>query len=197
VRPDFAAWELQAPIRTERLCLRPLGDADVDALVAYRSIPEVCRWVPFEPMDADTVRGRLRTVAWSQFTLAADDDTIILGIEATATGELVGDVMLRLASVEDRTAEIGYVVHPRHAGHGYATEASNGLLRVAFDELGLHRVIARVDAENTDSVRVVARLGMRQEAHFVEGSWFKGRWSDELHFGLLAAEWRARGTSAR
>ena len=40
------------------------------------------------------------------------------------------------------------------------------------------RVIARIDARNLTSTRVVARLGMRQEAHLVENERFKGEWSD-------------------
>ncbi len=46
------------PVRTERLLLRPLTTADVDALVAYRSIPDLCRFVPFPPQNrADIERG--------------------------------------------------------------------------------------------------------------------------------------------
>lgn len=47
------------PIRTERLLLRPLTVSDVDALLAYRSRPDVCRYVPFEPMDRQLIRERL------------------------------------------------------------------------------------------------------------------------------------------
>ena len=56
------------PVRTQRLLLRPLRETDVDALVAYRSLPEVCRWVPFEPMTAEVVRERLHGV-WSRTAL--------------------------------------------------------------------------------------------------------------------------------
>jgi len=64
------------------------------------------------------------------------------------------------------------------------------LLHLAFDDLGLRRVIARLDAENRPSARLAARLGMRQEAHLVQNEWFKGRWSDELDFAVLEHEWR-------
>jgi RimJ/RimL family protein N-acetyltransferase len=36
---------------------------------------------------------------------------------------------------------------------------------------------------------------MRQEAHLVENEWFKGEWTDELDFGLLASEWPSRRLS--
>jgi RimJ/RimL family protein N-acetyltransferase len=186
--------DLAAPIRTSRLLLRALGEPDVAALVAYRSQPEVCRWVPFEPMDADAVRDRLEG-PWAQLALEREGDAVVLGVEVEATGELVGDVMLRWVSVEHRTGEIGYVIHPKHAGQGYATEAAHGLLHTAFDELVLQRVIARVVAANLASARVAVRLGMRQEAHLVESEWFKGAWIDELVFALLEREWRAQHES--
>jgi RimJ/RimL family protein N-acetyltransferase len=181
---------LEDPIRTGRLVLRPLGEGDIPALLSYRSLPDVCRWVPFEPMDAETLRVRVEG-QWSQLTLAKEGDVVILGVEVAATGDLVGDAMLRWSSEEHRSGEVGYVIHPASAGRGYATEAAHALLHVAFDGLRLHRVIARVDARNEASAHVASRLGMREEAHLVENEWFKGGWSDELDFAILEGEWRA------
>jgi RimJ/RimL family protein N-acetyltransferase len=167
-----------------------MTERDVDSIVGYRSIPEVCRYVPFEPMDAATVRERVNGL-WRRRSLEREGDSLFPGVELTATGELIGDLMLRWASGEHRCGELGYVFHPAHSGHGYATEAAHRLLHLAFDELGLHRVIARVDADNHSSARLATRLGMRQEAHLLENEWFKGRWSDELDFAILEHEWRA------
>ena len=66
------------------------------------------------------------------------------------------------------------------------------MLHLAFDQLGLHRVVARVDARNDASQRLAARLGMRREAHLVANEWFKGEWSDEVDFALLEDEWEAQ-----
>jgi RimJ/RimL family protein N-acetyltransferase len=38
---------------------------------------------------------------------------------------------------------------------------------------------------------VLARLGMRREAHLVQNEWIKGEWTDELIYAILADEWRA------
>jgi RimJ/RimL family protein N-acetyltransferase len=66
------------------------------------------------------------------------------------------------------------------------------LLRIGFEEAGLHRVAANADARNAASIRVMEKIGMRREAHFVQGSYEKGEWVDEVEYGILAAEWRAR-----
>jgi RimJ/RimL family protein N-acetyltransferase len=82
-------------------------------------------------------------------------------------------------------------VHPDHQGRGYATEAAAALLELAFDGFGMHRVIGRLEARNTPSARVLEKLGMRREAHFVENELVKGEWQSELVYAVLAAEWAA------
>jgi RimJ/RimL family protein N-acetyltransferase len=107
------------------------------------------------------------------------------------TGALIGDVMLFWRSREHREGEIGYIFHPDHGGQGYATEAARAMLRLGFDEVGLHRIIGRIDARNTASARVLERLGMRREAHFRQNEMVKGEWTDEIVFAILEGEWRA------
>jgi RimJ/RimL family protein N-acetyltransferase len=176
------------PIRTGRLLLRPLTEDDVDALVAYRSIPEVCRYVPFEPMDGDEVRRRLAG-PFATTGLTEEGQSLTLGAVLAETGQLIGDAVLFFHSRTHRAGEIGYILHPDFAGHGYATEAAHALLGLGFDGLGLHRIVARIEERNEASVRVAHRLGMRQEARLVENEWFKGEWSTEIDFAMLAAEW--------
>ena len=95
-------------------------------------------------------------------------------------------------SAEQRTGEIGYVFHPDFHGRGFAAEATIELLRLGFEQLGMHRVIARLDARNTGSANLLKRLGLRQEAHFVRNEFLKGEWTDELVFAMLADEWNQR-----
>lgn len=184
------------PIPTPRLRLRPLTSGDIPALLAYRGDPEVCRYLPFEPMDERVLAHRLATDLGRR-EITAPGQGLTLGIEQAGDGRLVGDVVLFLHSTEHAGGEIGYVLHPGVTGRGYATEASAAVLDLAFGELGLHRVIARMDARNTASTRVAARLGMRREAWFRSNEKFKGTWSDELVFALLDEEWRARRASPR
>jgi RimJ/RimL family protein N-acetyltransferase len=115
-----------------------------------------------------------------------------LAVVLPETGAVIGDVVLFLRSQEHRQGEIGYVFHPDHGGHGYATEAARMMLRLGFEEFGLHRIIGRIDAWNTASARVLERLGMRREAHFAQNKIVRGEWSDEVVYAMLEDEWRAR-----
>ena len=181
---------LEHPVRTERLVLRPIDPVgDVDAIHAYASREDVCRYIPWTPRTREEVAAWLPRRAAT--TIEAPGTGAALAITLAATGELVGDTMIIWSSEEHRTGELGYVVNPAHAGHGYATEAAGAMLAMAFGRLGLRRMVARIDARHPASAAVLRHLGMRQEAVLVENEWFKGAWSTEIDFALLDHEWRS------
>jgi RimJ/RimL family protein N-acetyltransferase len=190
---DFTVPALRPayPVVTDRLLLRPLTERDVEALLAYRALPDVCRYVPFEPMTREAVHERLAT-QWAVTELTDEGQALTLGAELAATGELIGDVILFWHSRTHLGGELGYMLNPDHGGRGYATEAAHAMLRLGFEELGLRRIIARIDERNEPSARVLRRLGLRQEARLVENELFKGEWSTELDFAMLAGEWPHR-----
>ncbi len=179
------------PMLTKRLRLRPFSRGDVDAVYAYRSLPEVAEYLFDLPMSheecAEAVRARTTQIAF-----AGEGDKILLAIERQADNRLIGEVSLIWRSVADQQAEVGYIIHPDAQGQGYATESTGALLAFAFDIVGIHRIYARCDARNLASAKVMQRLGMREEAHFREHTHFKGRWDEELICALLEDEWRAR-----
>ncbi|WP_232304625.1 GNAT family N-acetyltransferase [Microbacterium sp. XT11] len=183
LQPDY-------PIRTERLLLRPITPDDAPAMLAYKSDAESVRYVPYGPLTLADVEERIAT-RWSTTRFEKEGDAVCLALEERRTGRLVGDVVLFWRSESDRAGEVGYILDPRAAGHGYASEAVRALLHVGFDGLGLHRIAARIDERNAASIRVVERLGFRREARLVESEWFKGEWSTLLIYALLEDEWRS------
>ncbi|HEX6149222.1 GNAT family N-acetyltransferase [Nocardioides sp.] len=193
-RPDSARLEPDYPIVTERLLLRPLNrSGDIAAMHAYRSQEEVCRYVPFAPGTLEQMQQRFADPERIRSVIDAEGQVLSLAIERRDTGAMIGDLVLIWDSVTDGHAEVGYVLHPDHAGQGFATEATAALIDLAFDGgLPVHRVSARLDERNEASAAVCRRLGMRHEATYVEGEWFKGEWTTLLIFAVLDQEWRAR-----
>ena len=177
-------------LRTERLTLRPFVADDFDALYSYQSRPDVVRWLYWDARSEVEVQASLELKLEST-GITVEGDVLSLAVVLNGTGELIGDLILHLLSVEHRTAEIGFIVHPDHQGLGYATEAGRVMLRIAFGDLGLHRVIGRAEERNLGSVRVLEKLGMRQEAHLVENERVKGEWQSELVYAILEREWFA------
>ena len=186
----MAGFALTGPIETERLILRAFEPGDFDAVHAMQSNADVARYLYWEPRSEEDSRTSLEKKIAATF-LRAEGDVLSLAGISRSTGELVADVVLVWVSAEHRQGEVGYIVPPQHEGHGYATEATRPLLRIAFDDLGLHRVVGRVEARNAGSARVLEKLGMRREAHLVENEWVKGEWQSELIYAILDREWRS------
>jgi RimJ/RimL family protein N-acetyltransferase len=178
------------PLETDHLVLRPFEEGDLDALLAIYEREDVARFLYQGVRSEEEVRALLeRKIAGHR--AESEGDTLHLAIVPKADDRLVGDCVLTITSSTHRQGEIGFVVHPHHQGRGYATEAARALLRIAFEDLGLHRVIGRLEARNTASARVLEKLGMREEAHLVENEWVKGEWQSERVYAMLDREWRA------
>ena len=177
------------PIETERLALRLLEHGDLDDFVAIHADPDVVRFLYWDVRSRRSSRvlaGKIERAA-----LDRPGDAVDVGVTLRGGGALVGGVSLSWRDNQHRQGELGYIFHPAHAGHGYATEASRAMLRIGFERLGLHRISGRLDARNAASARVLERLGMRREAHLAENEFVKGEWTDELVYAMLEHEWRA------
>jgi RimJ/RimL family protein N-acetyltransferase len=177
-------------LETPRLLLRPLEGADEDDLLVYQSDPEIVRSIPWPVRTREQVRAAFHAFA-GRTRMTETGDGIVLAIVWKATGRVIGQTNLSIASRDDSHGEFGYVVSRAFAGRGIATEASRAMLDSGFTTLGLHRMTARLDARNRASAAVAEKLGMRREAMFVEDEWFKGEWTSTWVYALLAAEWRA------
>jgi RimJ/RimL family protein N-acetyltransferase len=164
------------PLLTERLRLRRSVPDDAAEISAYRSDPEVHRTQGWERTDPESVRADIEEMAgrapgepggWVQFSVEERDG-----------GWLVGDVGISPADGEPGVIKVGYTMSPPFQGRGYATEAVGALVAYAFDALGADVVRAYADADNTPSIRVAEKVGMR----LIER--FEHREGDEVWFGV-------------
>ncbi|MFM8388680.1 MAG: GNAT family N-acetyltransferase, partial [Actinomycetota bacterium] len=91
-----------------------------------------------------------------------------------------------------QSATIGYWIDERRAGNAYTSEAVVVLLKFAFDELHLHRIEVCIIPRNTNSLRVVEKLELRNEGlaeRFLE---INGLWEDHYRFAMTTEEWLTR-----
>lgn len=175
---------------TERLVLRSFGPHDLDLLHAMQSDPDVIRYVPWP------LRSREQSQAWmderrQQGRLAGEGDAVAWAVARRSDDELIGSVNRWWRSVAHAQGEVGFAFAREAQGHGYAGEATSALLDLAFEALDLHRISGRADARNEPSCRLMARLGMRREAHLHEDEFFKGEWTDTVVYAVLRTEWQS------
>lgn len=155
-------------------------------MYGYQHLPEVARYLMWPPRDREQTAKSLE-YRIEHPTLEKEGDILVLAV--TLEDELIGDVNLAWVSAEHRTGEFGFVFDPRYQGKGYAREAATEILRLGFEQMGLHRIIGRADARNDASAGLMTRLGLRKEAHLVKNELVKGEWTDEVVFAMLAEEW--------
>ncbi|MCB5272619.1 putative ribosomal N-acetyltransferase YdaF [Arthrobacter sp. SO5] len=181
--------DIKLPLRTERLVLRRFEAADLNAFHAYQSLPETARFLPGE---AKSYTKSMESVGkYANFVFEREGDWICLAIEAADVPGLLGEVVLKWLPGRGQ-AEIGWSLAPEARGKGYAAEAAAALLKLGFEELGFHRIDAKLDALNTASAALCERLGMRHESTQVDKWHYKGQWATEVVYAILAGEWRAR-----
>lgn len=100
----------------------------------------------------------------------------------------VGHVFVQSLDWEARKAELGYMIIPEEQGNGYATEATGRCVTYGFDELGLHKLWARVQGDNDGSKRVLTKLGFQPEGVLRDWHYAHGDYVDEYRFGYLRTE---------
>ncbi len=108
-------------------------------------------------------------------------------------GDVVGRVTLsQVVRGPLQSASLGYWVDERHTGRGLATEAVREVTRLAFAELGLHRVEAGTLVDNTASQRVLERCGFVRYGLAPTYLRIAGAWRDHVLYQLIAPAWRPR-----
>jgi RimJ/RimL family protein N-acetyltransferase len=156
-------------ILTPRLRLQALALAEVELL--RRSERDALgerlqARVPAEwpgPQLADSL-----SIIASDMARQAADERWVWAIVAPA-GEppvptVVGDIGFHGPVRGASSVEIGYVIFPSARGQGYAAEAAAALIEWAFAQTGVERVTAKISPANQASLRVAARLGLRETA---------------------------------
>lgn len=180
----------------KRVVLRPLAGPDFPAWSECRKHNGewLLKWEPLRPItqpdpatDRDifsarcNMRDRERQTGTS-YSFGLFVDNVFCG-EVNLNGVMRGAM---------QSATIGYWIDQRQAGNAYVAEAVVTLFRFAFDELHLHRLEICIIPRNTNSLRVVEKIGLRNEGlaeRFLE---INGVWEDHFRFAITVEEWLDR-----
>ncbi len=169
--------------------LQPFTRADIPSLVGWNSTPEFLRqWAGdtfTHPLDAAQVEEHLKQTA-------AAGDLVFKAVERES-GQAVGHIELRSIEREHRKARIARVlVGAENRGRGIGTQMMEAVLRIGFEQLGLHRMELGVYDFNTAAIACYEKVGFKKEGllrdvtRMGEGYW--SLWT----MSILEDEWRAR-----
>ena len=174
-------------LSTKHLKLQQLTNKDAIAMYEYRSDPAVYRFQNWEPAAVKEIELFIRKQ--SEIKLDTPGTWFQLGIYAQDKDALIGDCGLHFPDNQDKQVEIGITIAPGFQRNGFASEALRAVFEYLFSKLNKHRIFCSVDPRNQPSMKLLERVGMRKEAHFAKSIRFKGKWEDDVIFGMLEEEW--------
>ena len=172
---------------TQRLILKVLGpDYSNDVLLFYLKDQKL-----FEQYEADRspyfyTENHQRTILQLEYGLTLKLSQVRFYVFLKdAPDTIIGTVCLYDISNSYSRAEIGYKFSSAFHHKGYATEAVEKLIDIAFSELNLHRICAHVHESNTASIRLLSGLGFMKEGICRDYLCLNGIWTNHLQYSLI------------
>ena len=174
-------------IETERLHLRPVTLEDAPAMFEYASDETVTRYTFPTNQSLEETRNNI-----ALFYLASPLGR--WGIELKENGKFIGTIDLLDLDLSLKKGSIGYVLNKDYWNQGLATEATKAVIALAFEQLGMNKLIAVHDQGNPASGRVMAKSGMKyshEEPYAMLDLHEEGRMVTRVHYVLTKEEYLA------
>ena len=174
-------------IKTERLVLRPVTLDDAEAMFEYASDQENTRYTFPTNQSLEETKNNI-----AQFYLA--NPLGRWGIELKSTGEFIGTIDLHKMDTVLKKAAIGYIINQKYWNQGLTTEANRAVIELAFEKIGMNKLEAFHDKDNTASGKVMEKSGMRfshEEAYACMDQHEEGRIVTRVHYVLTKEDYFA------
>lgn len=177
-----------ARLETERLILRPVTLDDSSAMFEYASDEENTRYTFETNKSLEETRNNI-----ALFYLA--NPLGRWGIEMKESGKFIGTIDLHKIRLDLKTAAIGYVINKKYWNQGYTTEANRAVIKLAFEEIEMNKLVALHDVDNPASGRVMVKSGMKyshEEPYASLDKHEKGRIVMRVHYYLTKEDYFAK-----
>jgi len=177
-----------------RVALREFTHDDVNAVLAIYGDPVVTEHLSFEPRNRDQVTATLESV----ITAAKQDNRTEYSLAAVSTesGEVIGFARLAIDTQHpgQSSGQLGFALRADRWGQGLGAETVRLLLRLGFEQLGLHRLWGARSPDNAVSAQVMTKLGMIEEGRIRGHIRIRDTWRDSVVHSILRPEWDGTST---
>ena len=136
---------MKTEIKTKRMTIRPMSDAEIEALMERTPSGELRS--AYGEMLSGCKSDPANRVWYAPWAMTLEDSQTY-----------IGDLGFK-GPVKNYAVEIGYGVLPEYEGQGYTTEAVQAMTAWAFGEKDVVFVEAETDPENKASQRVLEKCG--------------------------------------
>ncbi|WP_246031713.1 GNAT family N-acetyltransferase [Salibacterium salarium] len=172
-------------LQTKRLLLRKLQQDDLHAVFNYASRTEVSRFMLWDTHQSTQDTQQFLNISYEKYEKG---EVAPFAIEEKSSGRLIGTIDFVWWDKEHGVAELGYVLTPDYWGQGFIPEAAERLVQFGFDKMDLFRIEARCYETNTNSTRVMEKIGMSHEGTLRGRMLVKGERQNILLYSLLKNE---------
>jgi len=171
-------------IKTERLLLRRVTNADAPELLFLRSDETIRKYIDREKLKSlEEAAIFIKTIDEA----INNNEKIMWGIALKdKPNNLIGNIGFWRFINQHYRAEIGYMLHPDFWNKGIMQEALLATIDFGFKEIKLHSIEAHINPENIASGNVLEKCGFIREGYFKEDYYLKGKFIDTVVYSLLA-----------
>ena len=166
-------------IVTARLVLRPSRESDYNDLIEFLSQLRDDEFEGYPDITYENGKAHLA------YRLGSEE---FYAVELKESGRVIGNIFC--GNRDYSAKEMGYIIHERYRGRGFALEALNAVVSHAFLS-GVHRVFAECDPRNERSWRLLEKAGFTREARLRQNVFFhrdaegKPIWKDTYIYARL------------
>jgi ribosomal-protein-alanine N-acetyltransferase len=183
----LSAWP--AWLSSGDVTLRPLSYRDARAWrsARRRNVAWLKPWDATVPPGADTRPASFRALVWRLRRLARQGSTYPFAIDVG--GRFAGQVTVNnIVRGSAQFASVGYWLDREYAGRGVMPTAVALVIDHCFFSAGLHRIEIAIRPENSNSLRVVEKLGMREIGYAPKFLHIDGEWRDHRIYAVTVEE---------
>lgn len=170
-------------IETKRLIIRSFIENDWADLFEYLSLKQIYTYEPGKPITIDESKQIVKD-------RSKGDDFYAVVLKENM--KMIGHFFLQKIQPEHfMTWELGFIFNPIYHNQGYASESAIILVHYAFRVIKAHRIIANCSPENIASWKLLEKIGMRREGHFMKNAFFRKdkngnpSWFDSYQYAIL------------
>lgn len=167
--------------KTSRLIIRPLEIHDYENWAqAYSMLrPPQNEWDETNWVESELTLKKFKALLKEESQQRLHDKNYRFGIFRKDDGMLIGTVALMdISRGIFQNAYLGYRILNIYWNQGYATEACEAAIKIAFKDLKLHRIEAGIAPSNKASLKVAKKLGLTKECVSRRRLYSNKRWSD-------------------
>ena len=162
-----------------KLC--PFPEDALSAIVGWRSDSDVNRYIR---------RGHRTLTEISEWYRDYFSASVNRLMAVCREAELIGYCTIEKMNVEERNCEVGLLIGAKKCWRqGIGGAALRELLRIVFADFRMHRVEARIHADNVASISCFSRAGFRLEGRLRDAKSKDGSYVDLLLYSILEGEW--------